>query len=122
MLLKRKACSFPMCPAVHTNRGSYCDRHMKPGRVIQAEKPSMRYHSMYDKRWRKEAKAYLRKHPMCVCVDCKGSRRPLPANIVDHITPHKGDSRLFWDRENWQSMNRICHGGKTAEHDGRWGK
>ena len=26
--------------------------------------------------------------------------------VVDHITPHRGDQRLFWDRANWQP---LCH-------------
>ncbi len=122
MLLKRKSCSAPLCPTVHTNPGSYCDKHRKPiAAKIQADKPSMRYHSIYDVKWRKESKAYLRTHPVCVCEECRGLYRPLPSNIVDHIVPHKGDIKVFWDKENWQAMNRVCHGRKTAEKEGRWG-
>lgn len=31
------------------------------------------------------------------------------ATVVDHITPHKGDSALFWDKANWQSLCKRCH-------------
>ena len=32
------------------------------------------------------------------------------ANVVDHIIPHKGDERLFWDADNnWQSLCEECH-------------
>ena len=32
-----------------------------------------------------------------------------PANVVDHIVPHKGDQALFWDRGNWQALCGHCH-------------
>ena len=31
------------------------------------------------------------------------------ANVVDHIIPHKGDTRLFWDENNVQSLLKQCH-------------
>ena len=29
--------------------------------------------------------------------------------VADHITPHRGDERLFWDRDNLQCLCRECH-------------
>jgi 5-methylcytosine-specific restriction enzyme A len=29
--------------------------------------------------------------------------RTVPAELVDHIVPHRGDPYLFWSRRNWQS-------------------
>ncbi len=29
---------------------------------------------------------------------------------------------LFWDRANWQPMNRVCHSRKTATEDGGFGR
>lgn len=38
------------------------------------------------------------------------------AKVVDHITPHRGDSKLFWDTSNWQALCTPCHSGtKQAE-------
>jgi len=44
------------------------------------------------------------------------------ACVVDHTTPHKGDSDLFFSRENLKAMCKPCHDSKTATHDGGWGK
>lgn len=59
------------------------------------------------KRWRRLRKQVLSEHPMCQCPHCKGAN--LQANVVDHITPHRGEARLFWNRKNLQSMNKQCH-------------
>ena len=32
-----------------------------------------------------------------------------PACVVDHIIPHRGDSKLFWNRRNWQSLCNPHH-------------
>lgn len=44
------------------------------------------------------------------------------ASVVDHRRPHRGDMKLFWDRNNWQSMAKECHDRKTAREDGGFGK
>ena len=36
---------------------------------------------------------------------------------VDHIVPHRGDPRLFWDEENWQALCHSCHSKKTRNED-----
>lgn len=51
----------------------------------------------YDHEWEKARRVYLAAHPYCAMCG-------MPASIVDHIVPHKGDKRLFWDRANWQSL------------------
>lgn len=28
--------------------------------------------------------------------------------LVDHIIPHRGDQKLFWDTTNWQSACERC--------------
>ena len=73
----------------------------------------------YDSRWRAARKRYLSAHPLCVAFLEIG--RPRVATVVDHVVPHKGDDRLFWDESNWQSLCRHCHAVKTAKSDGRWG-
>jgi 5-methylcytosine-specific restriction protein A len=44
----------------------------------------------------------------------------VPATVVDHIVPHRGDPVLFWDEANWQGLCKLCHDAKTAR-EGRWG-
>lgn len=65
-----------------------------------------------DQKWAKASKAFLRDHPLC--ADCAELGVVEPATDVDHITPHKGDRRLFWDRTNWQALCHRCHSRKTA--------
>lgn len=69
----------------------------------------------YDRRWRKAREGFLAKYPICAC-GCGGL-----ATVVDHIKPHKGDKKLFWDRANWQPMTKVCHDRKTAREDGGFG-
>jgi 5-methylcytosine-specific restriction protein A len=38
----------------------------------------------------------------------------LVTDVTDHIVPHEGDERLFWDELNWQPMCYSCHSRKTA--------
>lgn len=70
------------------------------------------------KRWRRIRKEILGDDPMCVCPQCNGVGKP--ANVVDHIKPHRGDARLFWDRDNMQPLNKQCHDSwKQREEGGR---
>lgn len=41
----------------------------------------------------------------------------MKATVVDHIVPHRGDDRLFWDEENWQALCKNCHDSKTMTED-----
>ena len=34
--------------------------------------------------------------------------------LLDHIIPHRGDQRLFWDQTNWESLCKGCHDKKTG--------
>lgn len=31
--------------------------------------------------------------------------------VADHITPHRGNETLFWDRSNLQCLLKACHDG-----------
>lgn len=75
----------------------------------------------YGYRWRKARTAFLKQHPLCECDECKRLGRVRAATVVDHIKPHKGDKKLFWDRSNWQAMAKECHDRKTAKQDGGFG-
>lgn len=58
----------------------------------------------YNHEWQKARAAYLAAHPLCVMPGCSA-----PSTTVDHIIPHRGDDRLFWDRNNWQALCTTCH-------------
>ena len=61
----------------------------------------------YDSRWAKARATFLRQHPLCAMHLKFG--RYVPATVVDHIVPHRGDQQLFWDRANWQALCATCH-------------
>ena len=72
----------------------------------------------YNYRWQKARKAYLQNNPLCVF--CKEENRIEAATVVDHIIPHKGDYKLFWDETNWQSLCCTHHvGTKQAMENGK---
>lgn len=63
----------------------------------------------YDSKWRRESKAFLALPANHYCA-CGCGRN---ADMVDHITPHRGDMRLFWNRKNWQALaSAPCHSSK----------
>ena len=66
----------------------------------------------YNAEWRRARKAFLQKHPLC--VECGKAGKLTPATVVDHIIPHRGDQRLFWDEHNWQALCKSCHDQKTG--------
>jgi len=40
------------------------------------------------------------------------------ANLVcDHVKPHRGDERLFWDRTNLQTLCKACHDGRKQREE-----
>ena len=69
----------------------------------------------YNSRWRKERELFLAAHPFC--AECLKNGIHTAATDVDHIVPHKGDKRLFWDKSNWQALCHSCHSRKTASED-----
>ena len=73
----------------------------------QVKTPAANYHSLYNtRRWRAASKAFLSVHPFCKCGQF--------AEATDHIIPHRGDLKLFWDRANWQTLCKRCHDRKTG--------
>ena len=61
----------------------------------------------YGAAWRKARAAYLATHPLCAMCEAQG--RITPASVVDHVTPHKGNSALFWNVDNWQPLCKRHH-------------
>ena len=83
------------------------------------------YQRGYDHRWRKERAAFLAVNPWCAL---QGDGCTKLAEVVDHIIPHKGDVRLFNDKNNLQPLCAHCHNvhkameeavGPERDHRGR---
>ena len=73
----------------------------------------------YGRQWQQARLDFLALNPLCKICESQGIVKA--AKVVDHITPHKGDARLFWDRSNWQPLCSSCHSRKTAAEDGGFG-
>jgi 5-methylcytosine-specific restriction endonuclease McrA len=69
--------------------------------------------------WAKARNRQLRIKPLCERCEPKGHL--VPATIVNHRKPHKGDWALFIDPENHQSLCSDCHDGpvQAEERSGR---
>ena len=52
-------------------------------------------------------------------MECEKRGKLTPATVVDHIVPHRGDRKLFWDEKNWQPLCKRCHDTKTLTEDVR---
>lgn len=62
-------------------------------------------------RWRRLRAAVLAEQPLCGA--CRHAGRATVATDVDHVVPHRGDTRLFWDHANLQALCHACHSRKT---------
>lgn len=73
---------------------------------------------LYDKRWAETSREFRKEYPACVLHFKKGMV-VLP-EVVDHWIPHKGDSQLFWDPENWVPLCKSCHDGPKRRIELAW--
>ena len=106
----KRPCSWPGCGAL-TDDGR-CAGHKRQGRRDSDRRRGSSASRSYGSRWQKAREAYLGRHPLC--AQCRALGRIVPATVVDHIVPHKGDDRLFWDSGNWESLCKRCHDRKTG--------
>jgi 5-methylcytosine-specific restriction protein A len=94
----------------------YCEQHKdmvrkQYGRDADRRRGSA-YQRGYDGDWKEYRLRYLAEHPLCVICEREG--RLSPASVVDHIKPHRGDMKLFWDPKNHQALCKMHHDRKTA--------
>ena len=104
-------CRHPGCAALVPHGTKYCDRH-KP---LHPEEQRSAAARGYGRAWQKASKRYLAAHPLC--VECMKEGRYVKATDVDHIVPHRGDRKLFWDEANWQALCHSHHSIKTRNED-----
>ena len=74
------------------------------------------FQKLYNYQWTKTRARFLKERPLC--VSCKAEGKICAATEVDHIIPHKGNEKLFWDADNWQPLCISCHSKKTMQEGG----
>lgn len=105
----KKPCRHPGCPKLTADL--YCEEH----EVLHRSDRETSTGRGYDSRWRKARGRFLKAYPLC--ARCRAHGRLVKSMVVDHITPHRGDERLFWDESNWQVLCKNCHDSKTMTED-----
>ena len=109
----RHPCGQPGCPELVPAGKKYCDKH----KALHPEEIRSAAGRGYDSRWQKARKRFLQAHPLC--EQCLKEGRYTKATVVDHVVPHRGDPKLFWDEGNWQALCKRCHDKKTGREDSR---
>lgn len=105
----KKPCRHPGCSELTNNK--YCEFHS----ALHVEERPNAAKRGYDNRWRIARNRFLKSNPLC--VKCKKEGKLTKATVVDHIIPHRGEEKLFWDESNWQSLCKSCHDKKTMTED-----
>lgn len=106
---------MPRRPPTHTQRMRARERTLFDRSRPRDTRPSAAARG-YDASWRKFRKAFLQEHPLCAeCLegDAFTPGRPVPATVVDHVTPHRGDMAAFW-RGPFQALCERHHNAKSA--------
>lgn len=107
-------CKHPGCPKLVSPDQRYCEDH----KINRQENPERRQKTAergYSSTWRIARKRFLEANPLC--VECKKYGKFVKATDVDHIIPHKGNPKLFWDETNWQPLCHRHHSIKTRKEN-----
>lgn len=86
-----------------------------PHRITDT-RPSARERG-YGAAWDRARAGFLRLHPHC--AECAKEGLIVRATVVDHVVPHRGDQRLFWDSGNWQSLCTNHHSSDKQHREKR---
>ena len=78
----------------------------------RAPQPRTTKEKGYSGRWVEVSKRWRANNPLC--AECERNGRAVSSQCVDHIVPHRGNQRLFWDSDNWQALCFRCHNIKSA--------
>jgi 5-methylcytosine-specific restriction enzyme A len=104
-------CSRAGCGRLTTDR--YCDgckASVERQRLVDTP-----WRKWYHKpEWKRKTKRFLAERSFCECAECKAKGWKLRATIVHHLTPHRGNSDLFWDESNWSPRTKAHHDRATA--------
>lgn len=107
-------CKHPSCPELVPSGAKYCEKH----KAMHSEEIQSTAGRRYGSAWRKASKQFLQVYPMC--EKCKQQGKYVRATVVDHVVPHRGDEKLFWDRGgHWQPFCKKHHDQKTGSFDSK---
>ena len=116
-----RACASHGCPNVTSER--YCAQHRHLTKTLtrlnESTRPTSRERG-YGHAWRRYTEGFKRSHPVCCDPFRRHPGQTRATYQVDHITPHKGDQTLFWDKINHQPLCASCGGYKSATEVGGW--
>ena len=102
-----RLCAAPGC--MTRVRSGRCHVH----RPKEADRRNVDVRRLYrTPRWAALRQQLWRADPLC--VECAKAGRIEPWTDLDHIVPHRGDLRLFWDVRNLQGLCASHHAAKTA--------
>lgn len=73
----------------------------------------------YSPAWDKASRGHIRNDPLCRYCLLIGRRTP--ANLTDHLYPHRAYDGVFWVKTYWVSSCDDCHNGfkQRVERKGR---
>lgn len=97
---------------------------LRPATGDEAERTRFRakshpYRAWYNTaRWQKLRWQVL-KDAAFICAMCGKAESDTSKLVCDHIKPHRGDERLFWDRANLQCIDKACHDGEKQRREKR---
>ena len=63
----------------------------------------------YSPAWDKASAGHLRNNPLCAYCDLIGVVKP--ADLTDHLYPHRTFEGVFWVKAYWVSCCDDCHNG-----------
>lgn len=104
-------CKHPGCANLVASGNKYCGGH----KTMHQEEVRSAAKRGYNSKWQRKRKRFLMEYPLC--EECKRQGKITQATVVDHILPHRGDKKLMWDENNWQSLCKMCHDKKTGRED-----
>lgn len=112
-----KPCAWAACSVVVRGE-TYCDKH-KPLAELRDTERIKRTNQNYNERrddsdafyktyrWRKFSELFRKQNPLC--KHCNELGKTTPAQLVDHIQPHKTHPDLAFTWTNLRSLCWACH-------------
>lgn len=110
------------CTTYRCGNTQPCPDHAKVATQQRDQQRDTAHQRGYTRQWQDASRLFLKRYPVCgmrrgdqppVMSRCYEQGRITPAGQVDHVVPHKGNKRLFWDKSNWQSLCRQCGARKS---------